>query len=159
MNQHYDAATFRSEGCIPHLLKRAHTLMHDCATLAFTGHDLSFMQWLVLTKLHEGQVNTAGDLCKHLHYDTGAVTRLIDSLEERGHLRRERSQQDRRVVALALTDAGRDKLTELTPLAVAKLNTGLADLSPAEFEALRHLLTKLIARLETVREGALGSPA
>ncbi|EIT71286.1 MULTISPECIES: MarR family winged helix-turn-helix transcriptional regulator [Hydrocarboniphaga] len=147
MVQHYDAKTFRSNKSLGYLLKVAHARMHECASLAFSEHDLNFMQWIVLTKLREGSARTAGDLCKGMYYDTGAVTRLIDSLEERGYLSRERSRQDRRVVELEVTEAGLEKLDEMTPLAVAKLNEALADFSSAEFAEFTRLIEKLIGGL------------
>lgn len=150
MIQHYDTTTFRSERSLGYLLKVAHSRMHECATLAFADHDLNFMQWIVLTKLREGSARTAGDLCKRMHYDTGAVTRLLDTLEERGYLRRERSRQDRRVVELEITQAGIDKLVELTPLVVGKLNEALEEFSAAEFAEFTRLIDKLIGRLARI---------
>ena len=38
----------------------------------------------------------------------GATTRLLDRIEAKGLCRRVRSQEDRRVVNIELTDAGRD---------------------------------------------------
>lgn len=147
MASHYSVDTFNSRQSLGYLLKLAHSRMHDCATIAFEGHDLSFMQWIVLTKLHEGTASTAGDLCKHIYYDTGALTRLLDQLEKRGYLRRQRSRQDRRVVQLIITDTGREKVKELTPLVVAKLNEALDDFTSAEFAEFMRLLNKLIERL------------
>ena len=144
--KHYDIKTFSSAESIGYLLKLAHSLMHDAAAAAFEGHDLSFMHWLVLVKLREG-VSTATELCQIMWYDTGAATRLLDQLEERGLVERQRSAADRRVVNVQLTAAGRRKTTELMPVAVDRLNTALADFSKADFEQLMRLLKKLIASL------------
>ena len=157
--KHYDARSFACSKSIGYLLKLSHLLMHDRATAAFAAHDLSFMQWLMLMKLREGSAATASDLCKSMHYDTGAVTRLLDQLEERGLLRRERSKTDRRVVKLKLTPAGEAQLTELIPVAVDALNAALSELSKAEFAQLTQLLNKLIDSLKAREPAAVKDPA
>jgi len=146
--KHYDVRSFACSKSIGYLLKLSHLLMHDRATTAFAAHDLSFMQWLMLMKLREGSAETASDLCKSMHYDTGAVTRLLDQLEERDLLRRERSKTDRRVVRLKLTPTGEAQLSELIPVAVDALNAALSEFSKAEFAQLNKLLNKLIASLK-----------
>lgn len=150
MTQHYDASTFSSGTSIGYLVKLAHALMLDRATEAFAGHDVSFAHWIVLVRLKEGKEVTASDLCRALQHDTGALTRMLDALEERGYLTRERSREDRRVVRLLLTDAGLAKVVELTPIVVERLNVALADFSKTEFDELSRLLNKLIDSIKGV---------
>jgi len=155
--RHYDVRTFSSAESVGYLLKLGHALMHDAATAAFEGHDLSFMQWIVLVKMREG-VSTASELCQIMWHDTGAATRLLDQLEERGYIERQRSTADRRVVQLQLTAAGRRKTTELTPLVVDRLNTALGGFSKAEFEQFMRLLKKLIASLREMEQAREAAP-
>ena len=149
--KHYEVRTFSSTQSVGYLLKLAHALMHDAASAAFAGHDLSFMQWIVLVKLREG-VSTASELCQIMWHDTGALTRLLDQLEERGYVERQRSAADRRVVQLQLTAAGRRKMTELLPLVVDRLNAALGEFSKAEFDQFMRLLHKLIASLREMEQ-------
>src|SRR4030095_10143481 len=111
--KHYDSKTFTTATSIGYLLKLGPPLRGECASDAFADRDISFMQWIVLMKLREGPSMTASDLCREMRHDTGALTRLLDQLEERGHVVRERSQEDRRVVRLQLTPAGRKQAVEL----------------------------------------------
>src|SRR3546814_11939859 len=90
------------------------------------------------------------------HYN-GALTRILDQLEERGFLIRNRSQQDRRVVELELTEAGNRKLDDLLPELVAQLNLVLGDFSKAEFAELTRLLNKLMASLQAHAVSASGA--
>ncbi|HKE96135.1 MAG TPA: MarR family transcriptional regulator, partial [Povalibacter sp.] len=105
--RHYDVKTFAAADSIGYLLKMALSLVHDAQSAAFANHDISFVQWLMLLKLREGVADTASDLCRQMRHDNGALTRLIDQLEERGFIERQRSEQDRRIVKLDLTAAGR----------------------------------------------------
>jgi DNA-binding MarR family transcriptional regulator len=149
--KYYDPKNFRSRDSLGYLSKMAHTLMHDCADQILSAHDVSFLQWIAMRKLREGTALTASDLCREMRHDNGALTRMLDQLEERGYLARERSEQDRRVVELQLTRSGDRKLDELTPLIVEKLNLALGDFSRAEFDELTRLMKKLIDNLQRVQ--------
>ncbi len=153
--KHYDVKTFTAAGSIGYQLKVAHSLVYENSVAAFVGHDVSFVQWLVLMKLREGTAMTASELCRKMNHDNGALTRLLDQLEERGFIERERSATDRRTVQLQLTGAGRRKVAELVPLAVERLNAMLAHFTKAEFHELSRLLDKLI---ESLRAG-VAAPA
>ncbi len=151
MVQHYDPYNFSPKNSLGYLLKTNHTLMHECADRVFANHDITFIQWLALVKLKDGLVETASDLCRSMSHDNGAITRVVDQLENRGFVERERSLQDRRVVKLRITDAGRAKLAELTPPFITNLNDALAPFSADEFAELNRLLGKLKTCLEQVR--------
>jgi DNA-binding MarR family transcriptional regulator len=155
--KHYDVRTFSSAESIGYLLKLAHALMHDAAAAAFEGHDLSFMQWLVLVKLREG-ASTPSELCQIMWHDTGALTRLLDQLEQRGYVERQRSTEDRRVVQLQVTAAGKRKTTDLMPLVIDRLNTALGDFSKAEFDQFMRLLQKLIGSLREMEHAREAAP-
>ena len=109
------------------------------------------MQWIVLVKMREG-VNTASELCQIMWHDTGALTRLLDQLEERGYVERQRSTADRRVVQLQLTAAGRRKTTELTPLVVDRLNTALGGFTKDRVRAIHAVVEE--AHRQPARDGA-----
>lgn len=139
----YDPKTFTARGSLGYLLKMAHMQMHDCADAVLAAHELSFVQWISLMKLREGTALTASDLCREMRHDAGALTRVLDQLEQRGFIVRERSLQDRRVVELHLTEAGRAKLEEVVPAVVERFNIALGGFSKAEFTELTRLLDKL----------------
>lgn len=144
----YDPKTFSSRTSLGYLLKINHNLMHDAADRIFANHDITFIQWIALLKLNEGSALTASELCRKMLHDNGALTRMLDQLEERGYVERQRNQQDRRVVDLQLTEAGRLKVEDLTPQVVDNLNRILAPFTPEEFAELTRLLEKLKTRLQ-----------
>jgi DNA-binding MarR family transcriptional regulator len=143
MVQHYDPHNFNPRNSLGYLLKTNHQLMHECADRVFANHDMTFMQWLALIKLENGLAETASDLCRTLSHDNGAITRMVDQLESRGFVERERSQQDRRVVKLSITEAGSATLAQLTPPFIESLNNALDAFSAEEFAELNRLLGKL----------------
>jgi DNA-binding MarR family transcriptional regulator len=130
------------------LIRRAAQLVVPRAESVFTNHHLTLSQWISLRLIREDVVETSAGLARQLGYNSGAVTRLIDQLEERGLLKRERSTDDRRVVNLELTNAGIAAVHEMTPKMNAFMRDTLRDFSAEETEALITLLAKLIDRLE-----------
>lgn len=143
MKKHYDPSSFESQKSLGYLLKTNHALMREGAERILAKFNFNFVHWIILQKLHEGLVNTASDLCREIAHDNGAITRVIDQLEDKGLIERIRSLQDRRVVNLTLTDAGRNELNQLTPAVIDCLNNVLAPFSDAEFLELIRLLEKL----------------
>jgi DNA-binding MarR family transcriptional regulator len=150
--RHFEPETFRACDSIGYLLKLALGSLVDRASAAFEGSDVSFMQWIALLRVHEGASRTAGDLCRAMRYDTGAVTRLLDQLETRGLLTRERSREDRRVVALQTTEAGAEMVARLKPMFVDELNHVVATFSADELAELLRLLHKLIDRVQLLNQ-------
>lgn len=105
---------------------------------------LNSTQFLVLKHLGEGAARTAADLCRLNRYDTGAMTRILDRLEERGLVSRERSRADRRAVVLKLAPSGRAQLPRLASVASGVLEAHLAGFSTAEVAALKSYLGRMI---------------
>src|SRR6202140_2611099 len=145
--QHYRAESYKARSSIGYLIKRAHSLLIDQLEAAVAGSDITATQWVVLMHLRDGLAINASDLCAQLRHDSGALTRVIDQLEARGLVQRERSREDRREVQLRLTEAGSATVASLVPTVVDKLNFALREFSRAEAAELSRLLTKLIASL------------
>lgn len=121
---------------------RASLLAGLDAELARFG--LNAMQYAVLKHLADGQARTAADLCRYMYYDTGSMTRILDRLEEKGLLRRERCQEDRRVVFLRVASAGRAQLPRLRAAGSRVLEDHLAGFDATEVESLRSYLGRMI---------------
>ncbi|MGN6146952.1 MAG: MarR family winged helix-turn-helix transcriptional regulator [Rhizomicrobium sp.] len=131
-------------------------LTNPQAEAIFADQDLTFTQWICLMGLREGVAETNADLARHLNHDAGAVTRVVDELEKRGLLRRERSKADRRVVKLTLTPQGRAVARMHVPPIVDFWNRVTDEFTHQEIKQLLDLMARLIARLEAepVREPA-----
>src|SRR6202049_4498982 len=146
--QHYRAESYKARSSVGYLIKRAHSLLIDQLEAAVAGSDITATQWVVLMHLRDGLAINASDLCAQLRHDSGALTRVIDQLEARGLVQRERSREDRREVQLRLTDAGIETVASLVPTVVDKFNFALRDFSRAEASELNRLLIKLITSLD-----------
>jgi len=134
------------------LLRRIHKLLVTRVDSLFDDEQLTVVQWTALKLIRDGIATTAGELARSVGIATGATTRLIDSLEEIGYIKRDLSSPDRRVVRLVLTKAGEAKHAERVPVMVASWNEILADFKKQEAEQLISLLTKLHDSIERVAE-------
>src|SRR5580704_13895240 len=146
--QHYRVSTYKAQLSVGYLVKRAHSLMLDIMEPVIEQRGFSFIQYVVLTCLNDGIAVNPKDICTQYRHDSGALTRVIDQLAERGLLERVRRDRDRRKVELQLTPAGRETIESLIPLVVDKLNEILTDFSKTEFQELLRLLVKLNSTLQ-----------
>jgi DNA-binding MarR family transcriptional regulator len=109
--------------------------------------DLTGAQCGVMFGLATGQAATPADLCDLLDYDRGAMTRLLNRMEDKGILVRRPNPQDRRGLTLELTEKGRG----LYPLAMAKIEAvyakALANLEPDQAKTLVSLLCRVVGNL------------
>jgi MarR family transcriptional regulator, 2-MHQ and catechol-resistance regulon repressor len=74
---------------------------------------------------------------------TPDVTRLVDRLESAGLAERRRTPDDRRIVFVAITKAGRKLLARLDRPLVDMHRRSLAHLSRAELKTINRLLAKM----------------
>jgi len=146
--QHYQVSTYKAQLSVGYLVKRAHSLMLDIMEPVIEQRGFSFIQYVVLSALRDGIAVNPKAICLQFRHDSGALTRIIDQLAERGLLERVRRDRDRRKVELQLTPAGRETIESLIPLVVDKLNEVLADFSKTEVQELLRLLVKLNTTLQ-----------
>jgi MarR family 2-MHQ and catechol resistance regulon transcriptional repressor len=81
---------------------------------------------------------------------SGNITMVVDNLEKRGLVRRERGVEDRRFITVHLTEAGRRLIARIFPRHAARIAAELAVLTPQEQEELGRLCRKLGKREKTM---------
>ena len=144
----YDLETYGARNSIGCKIRQLNNLMTVRAEARFTDQELTFSHWLALMALRDGIADTCAGLSRHMNYDSGAITRLVDQLEERHLVKRTRSTSDRRVVKLALTKEGQAMWKKLTPPVVDYWNDLMDAFSNSESQALLDLLSRLLVRME-----------
>src|SRR2546430_3020137 len=110
----YDSTSYQPRKSVGYLLSRVRIEMLTAldreleADRRLAPLELSAAQFIIIANLAaaEGPMS-ASDLCKGISYDAGAMTRMLDRLESKGLIRRNRSAQDRRLTHLELTEEGR----------------------------------------------------
>jgi DNA-binding MarR family transcriptional regulator len=158
---YYRGDQYRTEDSVGFLMKQAVELLSRAIDARMAEHSLTDAQWRPLLKLSRNPQATATQMARMVGCDSGATTRMLDRLEDKGLLRRVRSTDDRRVQQLELTPEGH-KAAAVVPFVIAEvLNSHLADLTHAEIDQLRNLLERMVAtgqRAAALREGTEGNP-
>ena len=104
--------------------------------------DLAPQQMIALRMLGAGP-RKMSELAQALFCDNSNVTGIVDRLEERGLVRREAAEGDRRVKLLVLTTDGERMRTEITKR-MAEPPPPIASLSEADQRALRDILKRAV---------------
>ena len=68
---------------------------------------ITYTQYIMFLVLWEKDGITVGELCKRLMLDTGTVTPMLKNTEKQGLIKRNRSEEDERVVVVSLTEDGK----------------------------------------------------
>ena len=148
MNDELKAATPANSSDDPdlhlgYLLTGVRTRMMQEMDACLGPFGLTGAQFIILRRIAEGVATTAAELCRVLEYDTGSMTRMLDRLEEKSVIVRERSSDDRRVVKIQLTPQGTEQYPKLLDQVRQALNRHFAPLSRDELTQLRDMLQRL----------------
>jgi DNA-binding MarR family transcriptional regulator len=124
--------------------KRARARVDPEAILTTSQHDL-------LCPLDDGPLGLR-ELARAAGVSAPTATRMVDGLQERGIVTRERDAEDRRAVRIALTDAGREAVAAHRTRMLARRRALFEQLSPGERRAAAKVLSRLAAAYEAVEE-------
>ena len=156
MGDIYDSTNYHPRKSIGSLLGRIKVAMMAAldeglaADRRLAPLELSAAQFSVIASLAGEERKSASDLCRGISYDAGAMTRMLDRLEAKGLIRRNRSPEDRRLVHLELTDEGRAAYPRMRELALDVANRFLRGFTKAEARQLETLLNRM---LDNAHEG------
>lgn len=145
MFQLYSVKNYTPDESIGYLLKRAGNLLAMTVDRGLAQYDMTHAQLGIFLKLLHDHANTAADLARELMTDTGAITRTLDRLEEKGFVHRIRSNEDRRVVRVELTNKGKQLADQMTQVAIDALNHHLRGFSEDELVQFKDFLRRVIA--------------
>jgi DNA-binding MarR family transcriptional regulator len=147
----YDSSTYQPRKSVGALLSRVRVEMLSVldreleADRRLAPLELSAAQFIVIANLAtaEGPMS-ASDLCKGISYDAGAMTRMLDRLEAKGLIRRSRSTEDRRLMHLELTEAGRAAYPRMREISLSVANRFLRGFTRSEARQLEGFLGRML---------------
>ncbi len=147
----YEIESYQPRKGVGHLLSRVRAEMLAALDESFEADaelaamEISSAQFVVIASLAMADTaKSASDLCKHLSYDAGAMTRMLDRLETKGLIRRNRRPDDRRVVYVELTEAGSRAYPRMHEVSMSVANRFLRGFSLAEARALEGFLGRML---------------
>jgi MarR family 2-MHQ and catechol resistance regulon transcriptional repressor len=124
-------------------------LMRAAETVTNSSHQhlnkekLTISQFGVLEALYHLGPMCQRDVAKKNLKSTANITTVVDNLEKRGLVERQRSSEDRRYIALHLTDEGRSLIERIFPAHVQGIVKNFSSLTNEEQQQLARLCKKL----------------
>ncbi|HEY8053475.1 MAG TPA: MarR family transcriptional regulator [Steroidobacteraceae bacterium] len=151
MSEIYDSASYQPRKGVGSLLNRVRTELLSAldrelaADKRLAPLELSAAQFIVIATLAAGEEPmSASDLCKGISYDAGAMTRMLDRLQDKQLLTRARCTHDRRLTYLELTDEGRAAYPRMREISMNVLNRFLRGFTRQEGRQLEVLLSRML---------------
>ena len=126
------------------LVHRLRVELVDALDRELARFDISAPQLIVLASVANSEADSASALCKSISYDPGAMTRMIDRLQQKGLVRRVPHPEDRRAMNLELTSAGRALYPQLLAAKEAVQAQFLRGFSDDDVRTLEALLNRML---------------
>lgn len=124
-------------------IRLAHVAVYRHFTETFSDLDLTQKQVSVLWLIDDHPAVSQIEVGRRLRMDRATTMTIVNRLQSRDFLRRERSPDDGRKQALYLTDAGRDALAR-AKIAIAEHEAWLQSrFKPEEVEKLVEMLARI----------------
>jgi DNA-binding MarR family transcriptional regulator len=139
----YDSLKLENQLCFP--LYAASREIIKKYTPYLKKLDLTYTQYIAMMVLWQEKEISVKNLGAKLFLDSGTLTPVLKSLEEKGYVARRRSEDDERVVMVAATEAG--AALKEKAVFVPESMAGCVRLEPRDAAKLYELLYKLLASL------------
>ena len=114
--------------------------------MALAGHDLTYSQFMTIKQLAKGSTGVT-DLARCAQLNPGAMTRLLDRLEERGVLERVADPNDRRALNIVLTETGLSIWADINHCGQRVRERAVQGMDAGEREQLFRLLDQVLRNL------------
>lgn len=134
---------------IGYLTRYAHRAFVKALADELEPHGILSGQWSVLRILWDIEGLTQVELADRMRVEKASLTGVLEGMERRGLIIRERNEDDRRKINITLTAQGRRLKSQLLPHAVKINRKATRGMTNAETLQLRDLLAKLIQNIES----------
>lgn len=139
----YNGQNYVIEESVGFMIRQAQLALHRTIDSKMAALDLTAMQWGPLMLISYGKARTAADLSRCGGVETSTMTRMLDRLEAKGLLIRKRSEDDRRIIFLELTEEGKRLVSKVPYLLADSLNQHLRGFNQQELDTLKSLLKRI----------------
>ncbi len=144
----YSGHNYVIEESIGYLIKHAQLALNRTIDSKMAEMDLTAMQWAPLLLIAHGKARTAAELSRTTGVETSTMTRMLDRLESKALICRNRCEKDRRIIYLELTDTGKEFASKIPYVIAESFNYHLRGFSQDELSTLKSLLRRIKANEE-----------
>lgn len=154
MVEFYRAQGYKPDDSVAYLMRRIISVASQQIERELEPTGLTNAQWVPLLKLYMGTASTVAELARSCELDAGSMTRLLDRLEAKQLCRRVRSSDDRRVVNLELTEAGRVAAKGIPDILCRVQNAHLSGFSAEEWQVLKGFLRRILDTAQSMQSAS-----
>ncbi len=131
------------QNSIPYLIARAGVRMGQSFTREMRKFNMTLTEWRVCSTLGHKPHQRLSEVALNTSTEPSTLSRVVDSMMQRGLLIRERSGDDARALALSLTAEGMDITQRHIPIAQLYERVSLNGFSATQADQLRDMLKLL----------------
>lgn len=110
--------------------------------------NISFPQFKMLYMLNRNGSLKVSELAERQGLTSAAITGLTDKLLVDGYVERTRTEQDRRVVMISITEKGREMVAKLSESQREAIQHVFSDLSDEDIDHLKRIYSILLGNLD-----------
>lgn len=110
--------------------------------------ELSKSEIVLLVQLEQQGELIMSRVSDHLNVPMSTATGIVERLVKNKYVIRERSESDRRIVVIRLTDKGAQLVNRIRTIAIGYINDICEELTPEEMDMIIKLIFKVIAVVE-----------
>lgn len=140
---------FNLDKCVGHVSENACKQITEAFGRRLKDSGVTRLQWIAMYYIDRDSGIAQKDLAERIQVTESSIGRLIDRMERDGFVRRERSNTDRRVILLQLTDKGNRVFQELLPLGVQFNNTLTEGISDEDLIIYERVLHRMLTNINT----------
>lgn len=111
-------------------------------------YSLTGPQLVCVRQLLKHGAMAPGEMARRISLSPATITGIVDRLEKRGIVSRERSLEDKRKVVIALTDTGEQLVKQMPPPLHETFSNRLAELTPEEQAEIDRVLAQIVEMME-----------
>ena len=135
---------FDLERTLPYLLNRAGVRMGNSFNDEIRPRfEVQLPLWRILASLLQQNPQRLTELAEHTSIELSTVSRLVSAAVRRGLVSRSRGDDDARSVAISLTDAGRELVMQIVPMAELYERIALSGFEEHEVVLLKDWLRRI----------------
>lgn len=144
MSSQVNHSTYEQRARVGRMVHRVQVGLTEALDRELAHWDISAAQYVILSTLSSGQAATSTQICKEISYSPGAMTRMLDRLENKRMICRTRNVDNRRSIKLELTEEGKEIFPALRAAATLVIDQFFGAFDSAELEQFEAMLSKII---------------
>jgi len=133
---------------IMHSLRRIFKSIHSYSQEVLNEFGITGPQLWALKILSENEKLSLGELSKSMYLDPSTITGVVDRLEKKGYVLRDRGQKDRRIIRVQLTPEGKRLVRKAPNPIQGKMIYGLRRLRKEKLNLIYDSIQKLVEIME-----------